>query len=234
MAEEEIMLDEESIALEDSDETTVTDVDVTNIIPFIMDRYQRAEDYRNNDEERWLRSYRNYRGLYGSDVQFTEAEKSRVFIKVTKTKTLAAYGQMVDVLFAGHKFPISVEPTVLPEGVVSDVSFDPKEPQELKGETSLSSPYGFEGDGKEFPTGATEKSLQEKLGPLEEKLGDIEGIKEGIGKTPTSITFSPAMIAAKNMEKKIMDQLQESGANKQLRSILIGMMKVTIVLYLKL
>ena len=223
MAEEEIMLDEESIALEDSDETTVTDVDVTNIIPFIMDRYQRAEDYRNNDEERWLRSYRNYRGLYGSDVQFTEAEKSRVFIKVTKTKTLAAYGQMVDVLFAGHKFPISVEPTVLPEGVVSDVSFDPKKPEALKGETSLSSPYGFQGDGKEFPTGATEQSLQDKLGPLEEKLGDIEGIKEGIGKQPTSVTFSPSMIAAKNMEKKIMDQLQESGANKQLRSTVFEM-----------
>ena len=223
MAEEEIMLDEESIALEDSDEPSVTDVDVTNIIPFIMDRYQRAEDYRNNDEERWLRSYRNYRGLYGSDVQFTEAEKSRVFIKVTKTKTLAAYGQMVDVLFAGHKFPISVEPTVLPEGVVSDVSFDPKEPEALKGETSLSSPYGFQGDGKEFPTGATEQSLQDKLGPLEEKLGDIEGIKEGIGKQPTSVTFSPSMIAAKNMEKKIMDQLQESGANKQLRSTVFEM-----------
>ena len=37
------------------------------------------------------------------DVQFTEAEKSRVFIKVTKTKTLAAYGQIVDVLFANNK-----------------------------------------------------------------------------------------------------------------------------------
>ena len=223
MAEEEIMLDEESIALEDSDDSVVTDIDVTNIIPFVMDRYQRAEDYRNNDEERWLRSYRNYRGLYGNDVQFTEAEKSRVFIKVTKTKTLAAYGQMVDVLFAGHKFPISVEPTVLPEGVVSDVSFDPKEPEALKGETSLSSPYGFQGDGKELPAGATEKSLQDMLGPFEEKLGEIEGIKEGVGKTPTSITFSPAMIAAKNMEKKIMDQLQESGANKQLRSTVFEM-----------
>jgi len=223
MAEEEIMLDEESIALEDSDDSVVTDIDVTNIIPFVMDRYQRAEDYRNNDEERWLRSYRNYRGLYGSDVQFTEAEKSRVFIKVTKTKTLAAYGQMVDVLFAGHKFPISVEPTVLPEGVVSDVSFDPKEPKALKGETSLSSPYGFMGDGKELPAGATEKTLQEMLGPFEEKLGEIEGIKEGVGKTPTSVTFSPAMIAAKNMEKKIMDQLQESGANKQLRSTVFEM-----------
>ena len=115
-----------------------------------MDRYQRAEDYRNNDEERWLRSYRNYRGLYGSDVQFTEAEKSRVFIKVTKTKTLAAYGQIVDVLFAGNKFPISVEPTVLPEGVAGDVNFDPKKPEQLKGETSLSSPYGFKGDGMDF------------------------------------------------------------------------------------
>ena len=223
MAEEEIMIDEESIALEDSDDSVVTDIDVTNIIPFVMDRYQRAEDYRNNDEERWLRSYRNYRGLYGSDVQFTEAEKSRVFIKVTKTKTLAAYGQMVDVLFAGHKFPISVEPTVLPEGVVSDVSFDPKKPEQLKGETSLSSPYGFEGDGKELPAGATEKSLQEMLGPLEEKLGEIEGLEEGVGQSPTSVTFSPAMIAAKNMEKKIMDQLQESGANKQLRSTVFEM-----------
>ena len=223
MAEEEIIMDDDAIALEDSEESTVTDVDVTNIIPFVMERYQRAEDYRNNDEERWLRSYRNYRGLYGSDVQFTEAEKSRVFIKVTKTKTLAAYGQMVDVLFAGHKFPISVEPTVLPEGVVSDVSFDPKEPEQLKTETSTSSPYGFQGDGKELPAGATEKSLQEMLGPLEEKLGDVEGLKEGVGKSATAVTFSPAMIAAKNMEKRIMDQLQESGANKQLRSTIFEM-----------
>jgi len=219
MAEqEEIILDDESIALEDVEESEVSDVDVSGIVPFVMERYKRAEDYRYNDEERWLRSYRNYRGLYGSDVQFTEAEKSRVFIKVTKTKTLAAYGQIVDVLFAGNKFPISVEPTVLPEGVVADVNFDPKKPEELKGDTSLSSPYGFKGDGRDIPKGATEKTLEEMLGPLEEKLSEIEGLEEGIGQTPTAITFSPAMIAAKNMEKQIMDQLQESNASKQLRS----------------
>jgi hypothetical protein len=98
MAEQdEIILDDESIALEDVEESTIGDADVSGIVPFVMERYTRAEDYRYNDEERWLRSYRNYRGLYGSDVQFTEAEKSRVFIKVTKTKTLAAYGQIVDV-----------------------------------------------------------------------------------------------------------------------------------------
>jgi len=219
MAEQdEVTLDDDSIALEDSEESVISDVGVSGIIPFIMERYQRAEDYRNNDEERWLRSYRNYRGLYGSDVQFTEAEKSRVFIKVTKTKTLAAYGQIVDVLFAGNKFPISVEPTILPEGVAADVNFDPKKPEQLKGETALSSPYGFKGDGQELPKGATEKTLAERLGPLQDKLSEIQGLEEGVGKTPTAITFSPAMIAAKNMEKQIMDQLQESNASKQLRS----------------
>ena len=219
MAEkDEVTLDDDSIALEDVDDSVVGDINVSGIIPFVMDRYQRAEDYRNNDEERWLRSYRNYRGLYGSDVQFTEAEKSRVFIKVTKTKTLAAYGQIVDVLFAGNKFPISIEPTVLPEGVAGDVNFDPKKPEQLKGETSLSSPYGFKGDGKDLPKGATEKTLADRLGPLQDKLGEIEGLEEGVGKTPTAITFSPAMVAAKSMEKQIMDQLQESGASKQLRS----------------
>ena len=219
MAEQEdINLDDDSIALEDVEESITADVNVSGVIPFVMDRYKRAEDYRNNDEERWLRSYRNYRGLYGSDVQFTEAEKSRVFIKVTKTKTLAAYGQIVDVLFAGNKFPISIEPTVLPEGVAKDVSFDPKLPEQLQQGNEMDSPYGFEGDGKDLPAGATEKDLLERLGPLEEKLKDITGLKEEIGKTPSAVTFSPAMIAAKNMEKQIMDQLQESGATKQLRS----------------
>ena len=219
MAEQEdINLDEDSIALEDTEESQIADATVSGIIPFVMEKYQRAEDYRNNDEERWLRSYRNYRGLYGSDVQFTEAEKSRVFIKVTKTKTLAAYGQIVDVLFAGNKFPISIEPTILPEGIAKDVSFDPKLPEQLQQGNEMDSPYGFEGDGKDLPAGATEKGLLERLGPLQEKLKDITGLKEEVGKTPSSVTISPSMIAAKNMERQIMDQLQESGATKQLRS----------------
>jgi len=216
---DEIIVESEAISLEDSEDTTTTDTNTANIIPFIMERYNRADDYREQDEQRWLRAYRNYRGLYGSDVQFTEAEKSRVFIKVTKTKTLAAYGQIVDVLFANNRFPLSVDPTELPEGVAKDVSFDPKEPQELRGSTSLSSsPYGFKGDGKELPKGATAKSLQDMLGPLQEKLKDVDNLKEEVGKTPSAITFSPALIAAKNMEKKIHDQLEESGASKHLRS----------------
>ena len=214
MEEDEIMIEDDAIALEDTDDSVAADSDVAGIIPFIMERYRRAEDYRYQDEERWLRAYRNYRGLYGPDVQFTESEKSRVFIKVTKTKTLAAYGQIVDVLFANNKFPLAIEPTELPEGVVADVHFDPQELVE-----EMQSPYGFAGDGNDLPAGATAQSLVEQLGPLTEKLQPVEDkLKEGPGKTPTAIEFSPAMVAAKMMEKKIHDQLEESGANKNLRS----------------
>ena len=104
------------------------DLELSQLIAFIEGRFKRSKDWRRFDEERWLQSYRNYRGLYGPDVQFTEAERSRVFIKVTKTKVLAAYGQITDVLFARQKFPLSIEPTTLPEGVVEAVHFDPKTP----------------------------------------------------------------------------------------------------------
>ena len=222
MAEDnEVFIEDDAVVLEDTDNSIEEDADTSKIIPFIMQRYHRAEDYRRQDEERWLRAYRNYRGLYGPDVQFTEAEKSRVFIKVTKTKTLAAYGQIVDVLFAKNNFPLTVDPTELPDGVVDNVSFDPAMPKELQEDERSDpvSPYGFNGDGREIPKGATSKTLEELLNPeLRDKLEPIENIKKGAGTTPTSVTFSPAMIAAKKMQKKIQDQLDESSASKHLRS----------------
>ena len=222
MAEDtDVFIEDDAIVLEDSEDTNMDDADTSKIIPFIMERYNRAEDYRRQDEERWLRAYRNYRGIYGPEVQFTEAEKSRVFIKVTKTKTLAAYGQIADVLFAKNSFPISIDPTELPDGIVEDVSFDPALPEELREDKKSEpvSPYGFRGDGKELPAGATSKTLQELLNPeLDKKLEPINGLQPTAGTTPTSVTFSPAMIAAKKMQKKIQDQLEESSASKHLRN----------------
>ena len=214
MAEEEdVIIEDSALAMEDV-KTSSDEEDYGNspIVRFVQERYSRAKDYRDSDEDRWLSAYRNYRGLYGQDVKFTDSEKCRTFIKVTKTKTLAAYGQIVDVLFAGQKFPLSIEPTILPEGVTANVTFDPKEPEQLK---EMTNPYGHKDDGKELPPGSTLNNLE--LGALEEKLEGID-VEEGIGRTPTSATFSPAMVAAKKMEKKIMDQLEESNASKHLRS----------------
>ena len=214
MAEEEIENKTPEEGVMSLDEKPEQPVDVSgSLVGYITNKFHKSKVARMNDEKRWLDSYRNYRGTYSSDVQFTEQEKSRVFVKVTKTKVLAAYGQIVDVLFANNRFPISVDPTTIPEGVVESVHFDPKAPEGAQEEEA--SPYGFKGDGNDLPAGATLKDL---LGPLKDDLEEIEGLKEGAGVTPTAITFHPAMIAAKRMEKKILDQLEESGASKQLRS----------------
>jgi hypothetical protein len=203
---------------------------VSNVVTFVNDRFKRAEDARNADEERWLRAYRNYRGVYGPDVQFTSTEKSKVFVKVTKTKTLAAYGQIVDVLFGNNKFPLTINPSVLPDGVADAVhiNIDPNAEQatgilrdSFTKETTK--PYLI-GPDTELKPGETMTELRRRLGPVEDKVAPVsEKIIEGDGTTPATATFHPAMIASKKMEKKIHDQLQESGASKHLRSMAFEM-----------
>ncbi len=200
------------------------DLDAPSVVSYVESRFKRAEDARYTDESRWLRAYRNYRGLYGSDVQFTETEKSRVFVKVTKTKTLAAYGQIVDVLFGSSRFPLTVNPTTLPEGVAEamHISINPQAEQAVdplrsafEGEPKVS--FLFDPDEKLKP-GETMYDRMKLMGPLKNKLDVVgEKIVEGPGTTQDTVTFHPAMVAAKKMEKKIHDQLEESGANKQLR-----------------
>ena len=218
---------EQTELFETDDVSVIQEGDELNagsVVDYIHSRFKRAEDARQTDELRWLRAYRNYRGLYGSDVQFTETEKSRVFVKVTKTKTLAAYGQINDVLFGNNKFPLTVNPTVLPDGVSDSVhiSLDPnaeagKEPLSKAFNSEPNISFLFDPNEKLKP-GETMFDRMEKLGPLKDRLEAMgDKVMEGPGTTDTTITFHPAMVAAKKMEKKIHDQLEESGANKQLR-----------------
>ena len=219
---------DEVVAAEGQEDTLFENV--SNVVTFVNDRYKRAEDARNADEERWLRAYRNYRGVYGPDVQFTSSEKSKVFVKVTKTKTLAAYGQIVDVLFGNNKFPLTINPSVLPDGVADAVHIN-IDPNAEKATDVLRDSFTKEttkpyliGPDTELKPGETMADLRRRLGPVEDKVGPVsEKIIEGDGSTPTSVTFHPAMIAAKKMEKKIHDQLNESGASKHLRSMAFEM-----------
>ena len=219
---------DEVVAAEDGSEKLFKSVN--SVVSYVKERYKRAEDSRYADEQRWLRAYRNYRGIYGPDVQFTDTEKSRVFVKVTKTKTLAAYSQIVDVLFGNNKFPLSVDPTVLPDGVADAVhiNVDPNAEQggdELKAVTQQTpAPIPLIGDDGKLRPGETIIDLQERLAGMRTKLAPVgEKIIEGDGTTPTTVSFHPAMVAAKKMEKKIHDQLNESGASKHLRSMAFEM-----------
>ena len=213
---ETVMEDSESSYIDDIPEGETSDEPVGKVVSYVTDRFKRAETARYTDEERWVKSYRNYRGIYGPDVAFTSTEKSRIFVKVTKTKVLAAYGQLVEVLFGNNKFPISIDPTRLPEGIAEAMHFE-SNPDMQKAKDQDSS-YISPEDAKLRP-GETIPDLMERLGGLTDSLAPVADImEEGEGKTATEVTVHPAMVAAKKMEKKIHDQLEESGASKKLRT----------------
>ena len=207
MDEDEIIDSANSVSLEDVAENDFNDPKAGTIVGFVESRFKRAEDARYTDEQRWIRAYRNYRGIYGPDVQFTSTEKSKIFVKVTKTKTLAAYGQIVDVLFGANRFPITIDPTTLPEGIAEAVHFETNPQMDAMPQEDMS-----------LLPGETYPEFLERLGSLRQKLSPVEQkLRGGEGTTPTAITIHPAMLSAKKMEKKIHDQLEESDAKKQLR-----------------
>ena len=96
--------------LEPDDDTPVPVLDPSDVMPglagHIRSKFDDAENGRKVHEDRWLTAYKNFRGIYDSTTQYRDSERSQVFIKITKTKVLAAYGQLVDVIFGANKFPI--------------------------------------------------------------------------------------------------------------------------------
>ena len=194
------------------------------LVGYIRSRFQQAETSRLYDEKRWLKAYRNYRGLYGSEMAFRDNEKSKVFVKITKTKVLASFGQIIEVLFGSGKFPIGVEPTPVPEEMAEYAHLKPQQMQQpdsaANGNGKDENPYGFPGDGKEIPKGATADMLMEGLAQNYEALGLDEGPAPDAKSMPQ---IEPARIAAEKLQKVLHDQLEETDAIKSLRHVFFEM-----------
>ena len=204
-----------------------------NLVGVIKDRFKVAEDARMLDERRWIKSFENYRGLYGKKIRFRESEKSRVFVKITKTKVLAAFGQLVDVVFGTGKFPIGISETKIPEGELENAHLDTQNPvpgiettpeiqTEEAVEEPMDNPYdvGYEGDGKVLKPGATlGKGLFEES--LENQADEVGLLAEGFVPIPQIPELSPAQRAARRMEKLIHDQIEESNGSSEIRNALL-------------
>ncbi len=200
-----------------------------NLIGIIKDRYSLAEMARDTDERRWITAYENYRGLYAKGVKFRESEKSRVFVKITKTKVLAAFGQLVDVIFGTGKFPIGISETKMPEGETDIAHLDINNPTPNI-ESSIpddignriDNPYdiGYEGDGRTLKPGATfYNGIFEDS--LEDQVEDAGMLTDGASPNPQAIELNPAQRAARRMEKLIHDQIDESNGSSEIRNALL-------------
>jgi len=197
-----------------------------NLVGLIQDRFLSAENARDLDESRWLTAYHNYRGMYGKNVRFRESEKSRVFVKITKTKVLAAYGQLVDVIFGANKFPIGISETKVPEGIAEHAHLDTQTPVPgietsiAEQATEVENPFdvGYEGDGRVLKAGATYGTGKFEQQRVEELAED--SLKEGLSPIPEALEISPAQKAARRMEKLIHDQIEESNGASEIRNSL--------------
>ena len=88
--------------LQPEDDTTIPLYDADETFPglagYVKQKFEEAENGRYSHEQRWLQAYKNFRGVYDSSTVYRESERSKVFVRITKTKVLAAYGQIVDIL----------------------------------------------------------------------------------------------------------------------------------------
>ncbi|AXP07702.1 portal protein [Sinorhizobium phage phiM6] len=197
-----------AVSVPEASDTSQDQITHSKLVSFIEEEFGRSKRKRQQDEQRWLECYRNFRGLYGPDTQFSSSEKSKAFIKITKTKVLAAYAQIVDVLFAGNKFPIGIEPSNTPVGVEEAVHVDPQAPP---GEPAPRHPQ-------------MDPHIAKLFGPKAKLLEPVKDqLKSGVGMSPTAMTFEPAKEAARLMEKEIQDQLNEANAPTSLRHMAFEM-----------
>lgn len=200
-------------------ESTIQDnLQYSALVSYIESRYTRAKESRLFDESRWLEAYRNYRGIYGPEVQFTSTEKSRAFIKTTSMKVNAAYSQVTEVLFANNRFPIGVEATRDPLGIEKNVSYDPQSPDnQLQGQPQGAAPQAP--SGPQVSATIARPAILQSLGPIAEKVEPIKDkLKPGVISTPSAIVYSPAEEAADLLEQVILDQLEEAEASTALRA----------------
>ena len=207
-----------------------------NLVGIIRSRFALSESSREGDERRWLKAYENYRGLYGKNVKFRESEKSRIFVKITKTKVLAAFGQLVDVIFGTGKFPIGIQETKVPEGEKKNAYIDLNTSPSLEDNIGNVAPktvdledidgnrldVGFSGDGKVLRPGATYGTGM--FSETVEDLAEASGLLVE-GQAPPSMQplpeISPAQKAARRMEILIHDQIEESNGSAEIRNAML-------------
>ena len=204
-----------TMSIEDfeDDEPQIIELDpeeLPGLIGHINNKFEDAETGRLSDEQRWLLAYKNYRGINDGTTAYNSTEKSKVFLKITKVKVLAAFGQISDILFANNRFPLTVLPTEVPFGIaefahvptMEEENFLKNMPKEM-----LNKPLS--------KLNTTDQSDKDFLAGLKDKYGKsslVEG--ESILGTPQ---IDLAMEAARNMEKTIHDQLTDTNAMNVLR-----------------
>lgn len=194
---EELYVEEEFISDDDLDGQQ--EQELQSLGHRLRDLFQEYKDARKETENEWLKDLRQYAGQYEPEVLARLNEhagaRSKVFVGLTRTKVMAAYSRIVDLLFQHGDLFFAVQPTPI---ATIDPVLSMQMRQQAMQEVVMAS--GMDPMANQDLIAARMKELEEEFRKVEQKMADE---------------------AAKNMTLEIEDQLVESGADQKLKESIL-------------
>lgn len=161
--------------------------------------FQEYKDSRKETENEWLKDLRQYNGQYEPDVlaRLNEAgARSKVFVGLTRTKVMAAYSRIIDLLFQNGEVFFGIEPTPIPQ-------IDPLKAMQMRQQATQEI---MAASGMMDPN-MNQDLIMARMGELEETFLEIEK--------------KMAQEAAELMTIEIEDQLVEANAEQKLKESIL-------------
>ena len=114
---EEDFEDEQGIDVENPDGQQ--DTELTNIGTRLRTQFDEFKDARKDTEDEWIDDLRQFSGQYSPEIlarlDGSAGQRSKVFVGLTRTKVMAAYSRIVDLLFQTSDQFFSIKPTPRPQ-----------------------------------------------------------------------------------------------------------------------
>lgn len=190
---EEVEVEEEEVS------DGVQDQSIQSLGSRLSARFSEYKDARKETENEWLKDLRQYNGQYEPEVlaRLNEAgARSKVFVGLTRTKVMAAYSRIIDLLFQHGDIFFSLQPTPVADlDPVQAVKMRQQATQEIMMASQMMDPN------------MNQDLIMARMGELEEEFKELEQ--------------KVAREAAETMTTEIMDQLIESNAEMKLKESIL-------------
>lgn len=191
----ELQIVEEPV--EDIDGTQ--DTEIQSLGSRLSDVFSEYKDARKETENEWLKDLRQFQGMYEPEVLARLNEsgaRSKVFVGLTRTKVMAAYSRIVDLLFQHGDSYFGIEPTPIPQ-------LDPLKAMQMREQAVMQITAASGGMAPEL----NEDLIAARMSELEEEFLEAEQII--------------AKEAAEKMAVEIHDQLIEANAEQKLKEAIL-------------
>lgn len=171
--------------------------DYQGLGPRLQSLFSEYKDARNEVELEWLANFRQFLGQYDPEVLAKlTGTRSKIFVGLTRTKVMAAFSRLVDLLFQPGQDFYGIEPTPIPE-------LDPLEMAEI---AKMATNEVMQASGAMAPTQVMDIINERKDELTDEMRTEVK---------------RRAKLASEEMTLVIRDQLQEANSEQKIKEAIM-------------